>query len=353
MWIRGLTKAWMAALILACSTRGGSPEAGCKQALAQLAVCEAADMAALDTMRSRHLEAVTVVQDVASGALVVFAASKPSSLDVSTQVMPLSLSKVFLAASWWDHQQPDFVEGANGTRVSVHEMLAGGSDSAGKQVALALRKSVGTPQVLADFGRYGFNRGGESFWAEVDPQWKKRLTPPPAYALNDSLNDVDWSSALSIGEGHMMTSALQVSRFLQGVGNRGLVCAPVARRAAKANAHARETACIAPTRMVEEATAKQLTSAMIDTVKQGSAKRIATALDGTGWSIGGKTGTGGRPEAPMDKQDGWFAGLVFDNQGNARYTVASFVRQGGLGAGNAADICAQLTRLLAESSLRK
>ena len=48
--------------------------------------------------------------------------------------------------------------------------------------------------------------------------------------------------------------------------------------------------------------------------------------------LGSETGTGGRLGQPMDEQDGWFAGLVFDRQGKACYTVATFVRRVGLGA---------------------
>jgi cell division protein FtsI/penicillin-binding protein 2 len=88
--------------------------------------------------------------------------------------------------------------------------------------------------------------------------------------------------------------------------------------------------------------------AMIDTVKRGTATRIASALEGIGWAIGGKTGTGGRAGAPMNEQDGWFAGLVFDRQGKARYTVATFVRRGGLGGGSAAEISAQMARLVTD-----
>jgi cell division protein FtsI/penicillin-binding protein 2 len=339
-----IARTLLAALTVACSVRGGFAASGCKEALAQLAVCETANALAIDAMKSRRLEAVSVMQDVATGALVVFAASQPSGLDVSTPVMPLSLSKVFLAASWWDNQQPD---------LNVHEMLVGGSDSSGRQVALALRKSAGTQKVLADFRKYGFNRGNESFWVEVDPQWKKRLTPPPAYAKLDRLNDDDWSSALSIGESYMMTTALQVSRFLQGVGNNGLLCAPVARRTTKDGGHVPDTGCSAPTRIVEETTARKLMAAMIDTVKRGTATRIANALEGIGWAIGGKTGTGGRAGAPMNEQDGWFAGLVFDQQGKARYTVATFVRRGGLGGGSAAEISAQMARFVTDGNTRK
>jgi cell division protein FtsI/penicillin-binding protein 2 len=141
---------------------------------------------------------------------------------------------------------------------------------------------------------------------------------------------------------------LQVSRFLQGVGNNGLLCAPVARRMTKGAGHVRNAGCGAPTRIVKEATARKLMAAMIDTVKRGTATRIASALEGIEWAIGGKTGTGGRAGAPMNEQDGWFAGLVFDRQGKGRYTVATFVRRGGLGGGSAAEIPAQMARLVTD-----
>ena len=116
------------ALVFGSSAMASSP---CDEALAGHTVCESANAIAFDAMKSRRLRAVSVVQDVATGALVVFAASEPSKLDVSTQVLPLSLAKVFLAASCWDRQRPD---------QQVHEMVAGGNDSIGKQVAIALRR---------------------------------------------------------------------------------------------------------------------------------------------------------------------------------------------------------------------
>jgi hypothetical protein len=315
-----LARALMAALTLACSAHSGFAESGCKQALAQLAVCETANALAVDAVRSRRLEAISVMQDVANGALVVFAASKQSGLD-SKAALPKKL-------------------------LSVHEMLVGGSDSTGRQLALALRKSIGTQKVLADFHRYGFNRGDESFWGDVDPQLRKRLTPPQAYVSIDMLNDEDWGSALSSGESYMMTTALQVSLFLQGVGNYGLLCAPVARRTTNDTRQARNTACNAPTRIAEEAAARKLMAAMKDTVERATATRIASSLEGIGWAIGGKTGTVGRAGARMDERDGWFAGQVFDGQGKARYTGATFVRRGGLGGGSAAEISAQLARFV-------
>jgi cell division protein FtsI/penicillin-binding protein 2 len=99
-----------------------------------------------------------------------------------------------------------------------------------------------------------------------------------------------------------------------------------------------------------EATANQLISAMLDTVMRGTASGISGALKGTGWSIGGKTGTGGVAEAPFEGQDGWFAGLIFDHGLKARFTVATFVRHGGAGGGNAAEISVEVARFLADES---
>ena len=196
-------------------------------------MCIAANTRALEIMDG--LEAVTVIQDVRTAALVAFAASRPSELDVTTPVMPLSLSKLLLSASWWDHRQSDSnFESTRGTanaqnpayrsRVSVHETLVGGSDSAGREMAVALRKWVGVKAVLSDFKRYGFGQRtslpvGEMFWGELAPTWQHRLNPGPAYVLlTDKVDDEEWSNVLSIGEDKLSVTALHVSRFLQAVG---------------------------------------------------------------------------------------------------------------------------------------
>jgi cell division protein FtsI/penicillin-binding protein 2 len=173
------------------------------------------------------------------------------------------------------------------------------------------------------------------------------LSPPPAHASLDDLTADEWSSALSIGESHMAISALQVSRFLQAVGNDGLSCAPVALRIAEGSSHQEKKRCIGPKHMMNKATATQLMDAMQDTVRRGTANHIFGTLKETGWSIGGKTGTGGETGAPFNEQDGWFAGLIFDANMKARFTVATFVRHGGAGGGSAAEISAELARFLA------
>ena len=315
-------------------------------------------------MRARRLKAITVVQDVRTGALVAFAASQPSEVDITTPIRPLSLSKLLIAASWWDNRQPDSsfdstagapdaANPAYRSRVTVHEMLVGGSDSAGRQAAVALRKSVGTKKVLEDLARYGLvQRTGllrdDNFWGELAPVWKRYLIPAPAYfSLTEETKDQEWAEALSLGETNMIVTALHLSHFLQAVGNGGMLLTPIAREersVTKANESQPESNN--PMRIMEESTALRLQSAMRDTVQRGTAKSIAKTLEDTSWQIGGKTGSGPALLPKGDLLDGWFAGLIFDPQGRARFTVATFVRSGGKGGDNAARISAALARYL-------
>jgi hypothetical protein len=100
---------------------------GCRQAVAGESVCESVVAYAKSLMKSRHVMAVTVVQQVSTGAVVLFASSEPDKLDVSTPVLPLSLSNVFIAASWWDHNLPDrefeSVHGVGNAAKRVHSSL--------------------------------------------------------------------------------------------------------------------------------------------------------------------------------------------------------------------------------------
>ena len=343
---------------------GSSP---CLNALAQRAVCSAANKRALAIIRERQVKAITVVQDVRTGALVAFAATHRSELDITTPISPLSLSKLFVSASWWDNRQPDTkFDSTKGTpdapnpayrsRVTVHEMLVGGSDSAGRQAAVALRKSVGTKKVLEDFERYGLRQQGgllrdDKFWAELAPVWKAYLMPATAHAsLTVETKDEEWAETLSLGEINMSVTALHVSRFLQAVGNGGRLLTPVAReegsRLSVTNWSPTRREFNHPIRMMDQSTALRLQSAMRDTVQRGTAKGIANTLSGTGWQIGGKTGSGPALLPKGALVDGWFAGLIFDPQGQARFTVATFVRSGGYGGENAAQISAALARYL-------
>lgn len=337
----------------------------CANALARRAVCSTANKRSLEVMGASGLKAVIVVQDVRTGALVAFAASHPSELDVTTPISPLSLAKVLLSASWWDNRQPDTsFDSTKGSpnaqnpayrsRVTVHEMFVGGSDSAGRQAAVALRKAVGAKKVLEDFARYGFGqRTGllrdAKFWGELAPAWEARLIPAPAYvSLSEETKDEEWAETLSLGEINMSVTALHISRFLQAVGNNGVMLTPVAREEQSAPSVTESAISRGERnnsiRVMQESTALRLQTAMRDTVQRGTAKSIAKALEDTGWQIGGKTGSGPALLPKGDLVDGWFAGLIFDPQGKARFTVATFVRSGGYGGENAAKISAALAR---------
>jgi hypothetical protein len=96
---------------------------------------------------------------------------------------------------------------------------------------------------------------------------------------------------------------------------------------------------------MRQSTAFRLQAAMRAAVQRGTAKSIAKALADTGWQMGGKTGSGGSARVGP-QSDGWFVGLIFDPQGKAQFTVATFVRHAGPGGGTAARISADLARYI-------
>ncbi len=304
-------------------------------------------------MKAGNLEAIIVVQDVHTGSLVAFAASDSEKLDVTTPLLPLSPVKLMVAASWWDHESPT-PELADSQQL-LSDMIVNGNDNAGRRIASGLRKSIGTESVLKDLESYGFPfratvTAGEKdtkFWDELSPKWRDRLTPAISWrALNQETTMSDWQDTLSIGERKFTVTALHLSRFLQAVGNGGVMLPAVARageaKASELNSGGKSI------RVLNEAAALKLQEAMRAVVERGTAKNSANVLAGTGWQIGGKTGTGPAPNAPGPGpgSNGCFVGLAFDPQGHARFTVVTFVNHGGLGGGNAARISAELIRFL-------
>ena len=346
---------------------GSSP---CARAVAQGVVCGAANRRANELMNARRLEAATLVLNVQTGALVAFAPEPGSNatgkdavqLNMTTPALPLSLTKLVLAASWWDRGLPDrsfdCIRSAapeQTERMTIHEMIAIGCDLPAKQMAIALRKSVGTEAVLADLERFGFgprskSSRDDSFWAGLPPEWRDTLVPAASHnRLSADTTYSDWADAFSLGETNFVVTVLHVSRFLQAVGNKGMLLSPVARKEVFGKDNAASKRAAVSRRVMNESAAIRLQSAMRDVVQHGSAQAIAHALDGSGWQIGGKTGTGPGPGPIGPQSDGWFAGLVFDPQGKACFTVATFVRHGGRGGENAAIISAELARYLIES----
>jgi hypothetical protein len=342
---------WVALLTSACMPGLGKAAAPCDDAVARGVVCEAANDRALELMRAGNLEGITVMQDVKTGSLVAFAASAPEKLDVTTAVLPLSIVKLMVAGMWWDHEEASRLKLENSERL-LADSLVPGNDNAGRQLASALRDAVGTEAFLKELQRCGFPSGtkksagrkDETFWAELAPKWKETLTPALAYhSLGGETSSKDWEDTLSLGEERFVVTALHLSRFLQAVGNGGEMVPAVAR-----DEPSPASTIPAPTRVMSETAASKLQVAMRGAVERGTAKSAAPILAGTGWSMGGKTGTGPEPgtRAAGPDSDGWFAGLIFDPQGKARFTIATFVKRGGFGGGNAARLSAELALFL-------
>jgi hypothetical protein len=348
-----IARLYLAALATSAGTPGlAEAAAPCDNALAQGAVCEAANDRALGLMRAGNLEAITVVQDVKTGSLVAFAASAREKLDVTTAVLPLSIVKLMVAVMWWDREEASRLKLENSEQLLV-DSLVPGNDNAGRRLASALREAIGTKAFLKELERYGFpartNRGAgdrdEAFWAEAAPKWKARLAPALAYhSLGEQTSPKDWEDTLSLGEERFVVTALHLSRFLQAVGNGGVMASPVA----KDERMPRSTIPAPTMRVVSEAAALKLQAAMRAAVERGTAKTAAPILAESGWRMGGKTGTGPEPgtRAAGPRSDGWFAGLIFDPQGKARFTVVTYVKRGGFGGGNAARISAELAVFL-------
>jgi cell division protein FtsI/penicillin-binding protein 2 len=330
-----------------------SAQAGpCPPALNRSAVCEAANSYALERMKEGDLEAIMVMQDVRTGALVAFAASNPATLDVTTALLPLSPVKLLVAASWLDHQDEIGSKLPDSTKL-LTDSIVSGNDKAGGQIASALREAVGTDAVLKDLARYGFPAHEDQmaktdtrFWTELASRWREKLAPSTSYhSLGKDTTARDWEDTLSIGERRFVATALHLSRFLQAVGNGGVMLGPSAR---DEESKERPGSTIPATRVMSETAALKLQTLMRGTVERGTAKSAAPILAGTRWSMGGKTGTGPAPGTtdPGPGSNGCFAGLIFDAEGKARFTVVTFVNHGGFGGGNAARLSAELARYL-------
>jgi hypothetical protein len=249
-------------------------------------------------LRDGHARGAVRVLDVRTGNAVV---SAGVGRDVAAPVLPLSVIKLYVAAMWWDHGAGDgSLEEPGVGRVSVHDVIAYGYDRPGKEMAVMLRRKIGAKAMLADLRRYGLG------------------ARPAALTLAADAGDAEWGESLSIGEKNMTVTLDQVSRFLRaiGLGGQGLL---------------------------KPDTARRLQNAMKDTVARGSARGVAPKLAGTRWQLGGKTGTG--PAAAHPSYDGWFAGLIFEG-GKPRYTAAVYMDASGPGAGVAAWIAADMTRIL-------
>jgi beta-lactamase class A len=259
-------------------------------------------------LRETNAAGFVHVRDVISGRVLVHAGTSaegtPSpDLAINSPVPLLSVIKVYVAAAWLEHGFGDIVVDCSPSatrplrRMLVEEVLASGCDSAGTEMAVTMRRRLGADRVLRDLRRYGL-RG---------------------LKLNPDASDTEWGQVLSLGEDKVPVTPEQLSGFLRRV-NQG------------------------DGRLVSNATARRLRSALEGVVQNGTASPIKDFLSQTRWRIGGKTGTG--PGQCDDHCDGWFAGILSD-ENRVRYVIMAYIRGKGLGGGVAARTAASIARYLA------
>jgi len=139
-------------------------------------------------------------------------------------------------------------------------------------------------------------------------------------SLRPDASNTEWGQVLSLGEEHVPVTPQQLSAFMRVIGQGGAG-------------------------LFSGRTASRLRAALEGVVQGGSADAIKNALAGTGWRIGGKTGTG--PGQCGAHCDGWFASLLSD-QDRPRYVILVFIRGRGIGGGLAAQTAATVAEFLVE-----
>ncbi len=250
-------------------------------------------------LNAAEAKGAVCVVDVETGATV---ASVGVGQDPTAAILPLSAIKLFVASLWWDLRLDDRpLSDPRKGWVTLHEVLVVGYDTPGAEAALVLRNALGSERMLALLREQGLG------------------VSPGKLLLGRETSDVIWGEALSIGEANVEVTLEQIARFLR-------------------------KAC-----MGDSASSRRMRSALRDAVARGSASSVAARLEGTGWSLGGKTGTGPASAAP--DYDGSFCGLIFKGD-KARYAFAVYIQSRGKGGGVAAGIAADLAKWFASQERR-
>jgi len=340
-----------AALDAACPSRpAGSPST----------LCPALDAAVARMLAARNADGGAVlVQDVATGAVLAYAASgRGDGAPLTAAALPGSVWKLVLASLWWESGRGDTEIGcpasvtvggrtvrnsSSPTRpglVGPREMLVYSCNTAAVQMALALRADLGAGEVDARIRRLGFGEGepaarDTAFWATRSDAFRARMSPLAARTgLSAGAPDADWAD-FALGTRRVAVSPLHVARFIQAIGNGGVMMPPTVDAALAGRSPGRRT--------LSTATAARLQDAMREVVTRGTAQAAGAELAGSPWTLGGKTGT---VPGPSRETDGWFAGLAFDAGGQARYAVVVRLPAGGPGGGAPARLAARIVRML-------
>ena len=333
-----------------------------------LTLCRDATAVAHRNLVQAGRPGAVVVQDVRTGAILAYAATggpEDPPVGIKHYSPPGSVFKLALSALWWENDLPDDIEVpcpgeiqvseratisnfgdiVRGTVIGPTGMLIPSCNTAAVWMALEMRRQIGSEPFVEAYERYGFitypdepptdTTGG--FWRTSSREWEERMTPPPSRVrISEETGDDEWAQ-LAIGQGPVDVTVVGISRFIQAIGNDGVMLPPTFEMELGADPPRGE-------RVMSEEVARKLQAAMQRVVQEGTGRSALPAVQGTGWRLGGKTGTA---QVAGQADNGWFAGLLFDSSGNARFSVVAFLDGGGSGSGGPTSIAAAVARELA------
>jgi hypothetical protein len=337
----------------------------------ELTLCRDVTREAYAQLRQWGRPGAVVVQDVRTGAVLAYTdngAPADPPLGIKHYSPAGSVFKLALAAVWWEHGLPDRTpipcpadiqvtpravianagRIAYGTLDGPAEMLIPSCNTAAVWMALRMREELGSEAFVSAYRSYGFLPYEErppadtvgGFWRTSSEAWTRRMTPAPSrIRISENTGAAEWAQ-MAIGQGPVDVTVIGLSRFLQAIGNGGVMLPPTFESELARDAGGGE-------RVMREETASRLLAAMMQTVERGTGRAAGAGMQGTGWRIGGKTGTAqvaGRPD------NGWFAGIVADPDGAPRYAVVAYLEGGGPGGRGPATIAGRVGRVLAQQA---
>lgn len=320
-----------------------------------LTLCSGLTARAWEFLQATDRPGAVLVQDVATGAVRAYAATggpDQPPLGVREYAPPGSVFKLALAALWWDSGMEETTLPCPSSvrvtpRAEIHnsgdfsiasvtvpeEMLVFSCNTTAVRMAEIARERLGETAFARAYRAFGFEPYANDapaepdgdFWLTGSDQWASRMSPPPARVrLSDRTGAAEWAQ-IAIGQGPVDATVIHVSRFLQAIGNGGVMLPPTIEADALAGVVDEEERGV---RVMSAGTAERLQRAMRGVVDRGTARRAAPIVDPTGWDLGGKTGTA---QVRGRSDDGWFAGLVYGPSGEPRYSVVVYLRGGGPG----------------------
>lgn len=339
----------------------------------RLTVCSPLTARAWSLLRETGHPGAVMMQEVSTGAVVAYAATggpDQPPLGLHQYSPPASVFKLALAALWWEHELPDTVLGCPSSiqvtpRATIRnsevfsipsvtaptEMLVFSCNTTAVQMAGIARERLGEEPFIRAFQRYGFATytddapGGfqADFWHTASEDWADRMSPRPArIRIGAETGPAEWAQ-IAIGQGPVDATVAHISRFLQAIGNDGVMLPPSIEWEMREEVI--DDADDLGQRVMTAETARRLRATMLEVVDRGTGRRGGAVVESTGWDLGGKTGTAQVPRAP---DNGWFAGLVHAPDGTPRYTVVVFLRGGGPGGRQPATIAGGMARAAAE-----